>query len=347
MDPYFRYDAIRQRLRVGPLRGHMDTFAQKLSEHGYAIDTGQRQLRTVSRLSQWMGRRGLQANDLDEQVLKRFLRHRRRYGCVQHTDPKSLALLLEHLREGGIADQRTPSVADDALGQVERDFEQYLLRERGLVATTIANYLRVARTFLTAHFDKETIELDRLRPLDVIRFVRRVAHQRPPSTAKNMVTGLRVFVRFLYVQGRTTVDLTSSVSTIPHRKLATLPLSLKTNEVESLLRSCDQMTAIGKRDYAVLCLLARLGLRAGEVVAMTLDDIDWHAGELTIRGKGKTRERLPLLEEVGQALVSYLREARPSCATRRLFVARGHLTTGLRDRRPCAGSWTKRSGDPG
>jgi site-specific recombinase XerD len=98
MDQYFRYDAIRQRLRVGPLSGYMDTFAQKLSEEGYAIDTGQRQLRTISRLSLWMSRRGLHANDFSEQVLEQFLRHRRRNGRVRHTDPKSLALLLEHLR---------------------------------------------------------------------------------------------------------------------------------------------------------------------------------------------------------------------------------------------------------
>ena len=320
MDQYFRYDAVRQRLRVGPLSGFLDTFAQKLSECGYAIDTGQRQLRTVSRLSQWMGRRGLQAHDLSEQVLKLFLADRRCQGRVQHTDPKGLGWFLEHIRQTGVVERTLPSFADDVLGLLERDFEHYLRRERGLAAATIVNYLRVPRTFLTAHFAKKAIDLHQLRPPDVIRFVRQLALQQPVPTAKYTLTGLRAFLRFLYVQGRTAIDLTASVPTIPNWKLATLPKSLKVPEIESLLRSCDRTTSVGKRDYAVLCLLARLGLRAGEIVAMTLDDIDWHAGDLTIRGKGQTRQRLPLLAEVGQALAIYLREVRLSCATRHLFV---------------------------
>ena len=124
MDHYFRYDAIRQRLRVGPLSGYLDTFAQKLSEYGYAIDTGQQQLRTVSRLSQWMGRRGLQAHDLSEQVLKRFLADRRRQGRLRHTDPKALGWFLEHLRQTGVVEPTLPCFADDVQGPLERDFER-------------------------------------------------------------------------------------------------------------------------------------------------------------------------------------------------------------------------------
>jgi integrase/recombinase XerD len=320
MKHYFRYEAIRQRLRVGPLRDYLDSFAQMLSGHGYAIDTGQRQLRTVSRLSQWMGRKGLQPHDLSEQILKRFLAHRRRQGRFRHTDPKALGWFLEHLRQTGVVEQTLPHCAESLPRPLECDFERYLLQERGLAAVTIGNYLRASRTFLTMHFNEDTVDPQQLHPCDVIRFVQRIAKLRPPGSAKFTLTGLRAFLRFLYVQGRTATDLTSSVPTIPHWKVTAIPKSLKVHEVESLLRSCDQTTMVGKRDYAVLCLLARLGLRAGEVAAMTLDDLDWHAGELTVRGKGKTRERLPLLAEVGQALAVYLREARPPCATRHLFV---------------------------
>jgi site-specific recombinase XerD len=320
MNHYFRYAAVRQRLHVGPLSGYLDAFARQLAEYGYAIDTGRQQLRMVSHLSLWMGRRGLQAHDLSEPVLNRFLADRRRQGHLRNTDPRALGWFLEHLRQMGIVERTPPLSTDGPRQALERDFERYLLQERGLAAVTISNYLRVARTFLEAHFHEEMADPQRLRPPDVIRFVHRIAQSRPPRSAKHTITGLRAFLRFLYVGARTATDLTPSVPTIPHWKVTAIPRSLKDHEVESLLRSCDRTTAVGKRDYAVLCLLARLGLRAGEVAAMALDDIDWRAGELTVRGKGGTRERLPLLAEVGQALAAYLREARPSCATRHLFA---------------------------
>jgi site-specific recombinase XerD len=320
MDYYFRYEAIRRHLRVGPLSGYLNAFARELSEYGYAIDTGQQQLRMVSHLSQWMVRQGLQVHDLSEPVLKRFLADRRRQGRLRNTDPRALGWFLEYLRRTGVVES-TPRLSTDGMrGALERDFERYLLQERGLAATTINNYLNVLREFLSAHFKEETFDPQRLRPPDIIRFVHRIAQSKPPSSAKFTITGLRAFLRFLYVQGSTATNLAASVPTIPYWKVTTIPRSLKADEVESLLRICDRTTKVGKRDYAVLCLLARLGLRAGEVVAMTLDDIDWRAGELTVRGKGSTRERLPLLAEVGQALAAYLREARPSCTTRHLFV---------------------------
>ena len=320
MDQYFCSDATRQRLRVGPLCDYFDSFALQLTELGYALDTGQQQLRAVARLSRWMARRRLRAEDLNEQVVEEFLQQRRRRGRVRHVEPRAFALLLGHLRQAGVVDRPAPSVEHDGLGQLQRDFERYLLQERGLAPATIGNYLRGSRTFLTTHFNQEVVDPQQLRPADVLRFVHRTAQVQPPRSAKLTITGLRAFLRFLYARGRTATDLAPSVPTIPHWKVTAIPRSLKAHEVESLLRACDRTTAVGKRDYAVLCLLARLGLRAGEVVAMTLDDIDWHAAELTVRGKGATQERLPLLAEVGLALAAYLREARPACAGRRLFV---------------------------
>jgi site-specific recombinase XerD len=320
VDPYFRYDAVCRRLRVGPLSDYIDTFAEILSDYGYAKDTGQQQLRAIARLSRWMSLHDLRAQDLDEEAVTRFLQGRRRQGLVRHIEPRTLALFLEHLRQAGVIGRPAPDSEENGLGRIQRDFERYLLHERGLAAATIINYLRITRTFLATHSGTGTFDPRRLCPADVIRFVQRIAQSQPPRSAKHTITGLRAFLRFLYVQGRTAADLAPSVPTIPHWKLTAIPGSLKGHEVESLLRSCDRTTTVGKRDYAVLCLLARLGLRAGEVAAMTLDDVDWRSGELTVRGKGRTLERLPLLAEVGQALAAYLREARPSCATRHLFV---------------------------
>ena len=207
MDHYFRYAAVRQRLRVGPLSGYLDAFARQLAEYGYAIDTGQQQLRMVSHLSQWMGRRGLQAHDLSEPVLKCFLADRRRQGHLRNTDPRAWGWFLEHLRPIGVV-ERTPSSPVDGMQEaLERDFERYLLQERGLAAATIGNYSKVARTSLTTHFHEEMVDPQRLRPPDVIRFVPRIARSQPPRSAKFTITGLRAFLRFLYVQGRTATDL--------------------------------------------------------------------------------------------------------------------------------------------
>ena len=129
-----------------------------------------------------------------------------------------------------------------------------------------------------------------------------------------MVTALRSFLRFLHQRGDITVDLAGAVPPVMHWRLSGLPKSLPAEQVESMLASCDQSTPVGRRDYAILLLLARLGLRAGEVVAMTLDDLDWEAGVVTVPGKGQRHERLPLPHDVGEALVNYLREDRPVCA---------------------------------
>src|SRR5262249_49212565 len=169
MDHYFRYAAIRQRLRVGPLSGYLDGFARQLSEYGYAIDTGRQQLRSISHLSQWMGCRDLQAHDLSEPVLNRFLADRRRPGRLRNTDPRALSWFLEHLRQMGVVERTPPLVTDGPQGALGRDFERYLLQERGLAAATVGNYLKVARTFLKAHFDEEMADPQRLRPPDVIR----------------------------------------------------------------------------------------------------------------------------------------------------------------------------------
>jgi integrase/recombinase XerD len=197
VDQYFRYEAVRQRLRVGPLSDSFDSFARKLSEHGYAIDSGQQQLRAVARLSRWMSRRRLRAQDLDEQVAAEFLRQRRRRGQLRNIEPKALALLLEHLRQDGVVARPAPCVPEGGLGLLQRDFERYLLHERGLAEATVGNYLGAARAFLSAHLNNGTVDPHQLSPADVIGFVRRIAQSRPPRSAKFTITGLRAFLRFL------------------------------------------------------------------------------------------------------------------------------------------------------
>ena len=135
-----------------------------------------------------------------------------------------------------------------------------------------------------------------------------------------MTTAFRSFFRFLFQKGELQADLAAALPTVAIGGCPPYPSTLTPKEVERVLKACNRHTAVGRRDYAILLLLARLGLRAGEVVALHLEDIDWRAGEIIVRGKGLFHDRMPLPADVGEALASYLRRDRPSCQTRRLFV---------------------------
>ena len=190
----------------------------------------------------------------------------------------------------------------------------------GLSPATLANYIPFVRHFLTVRFGKGPLELEQLQVYDVTGFVLNYAPRISPARAKLMVTALRSFFRFLQQRGELGMDLAAAVPTVANWRLSEVPKYLEPDQVEQLLHSCDQSTAVGQRDYTVLLLLARLGLRAGEVVHLNLDDIDCGSGLFTVQGKGGRASRLQLPVEVGEALASYLRYGRPTCATRRVFV---------------------------
>jgi len=195
-----------------------------------------------------------------------------------------------------------------------RSFEEYLEHERGLASATITTYRFVIRRFLAECFGTGLARPQTLVPADVSRFMLR--HGR---AARHMTPGLRSFFRFLLQRGVTKTDLTVCVFTVPRWRLASLPRYLALDKVKGLLRACDRTTPTGRRDYAILLLLAKLGLRAVEVVALELGDLNWRTGEIVVRGKGKVRDNLPLLQDVGAALAAYIRRDRRG-TTRRLFT---------------------------
>jgi site-specific recombinase XerD len=161
---------------------------------------------------------------------------------------------------------------------------------------------------------------DQLRPVDVRDFLLARVRRMIPKRAQYMGTALRSFLRFLFMRGEAQTDLSLAVPTVRQWRLARVPRYLSTSEVTRLLRTCDRSSSTGRRDHAVLLLLARLGLRANEVVALELDDVRWRQGEIIVRGKGLVRDRLPLVPDVGKALALYLRKDRPSSASRRAFL---------------------------
>lgn len=319
-EQYFTDPVAREHIYVGPLASCIDGFSARLASQGYAKSTAKEKLRLVADLSRWLHRGKLPVAALDERRVNQFLTYRRRDARVRHGDAATCRMLLRYLRDLGSIPPPTEAIDDSPLHRIARDFRRFLASERGLSPATLINYLPTVQRFLAERFGSETLRLDALCPHDIHRFILHHAQRVSRSRAKLMVTALRSFLHFLHQRGDTTTDLAEALPSVANWRLSELPKSLTPEQIERLLASCDPRTTLGQRDYAILLLLARLGLRAGEVVALTLDDLDWEAGTFIVRGKGNRQERLPLPHDVGEALVNYLCHGRPRCATRRLFV---------------------------
>lgn len=195
-----------------------------------------------------------------------------------------------------------------------------LRQERGLAPATLRNYLPAVRRFLQGRYRADAVMLKELTPKDGTKFLVQQARIYRVRCVQLMATALRSFFRFLRFRGDIEMDLAVSLPAVANRGWPDLPKYLSSQDVDRLLRSCDQTRAVGLRDYAMLLLMARLGLRAGELLTLTLDDIHWETGLITLWGKSHQQESLPIPKDVGEALVRYLKKGRPDCSTRRLFV---------------------------
>lgn len=312
--------AVVERRRAGVLGPYLDSFIAAVSELGYARSTVRERLWVLAEFERWLKRRRLTPVALDEQVLKQFLEKRRRQGRLRRSESRTVHHFLEHLREKGVVQLPEPTLDECPLSALQKRYEDYLHKERGLCPGTVARYWGYLQHFLVERFGRGPICLRKLVPDDVSGFVLRHARSGSPGTAKLMVTALRSFCRFLFRCGETERDLAGSIPTVAAWRLAEVPRYLEADDVERVLQACDRSTSVGRRDRAVILLLARLGLRAGEVIALELDDIDWRAGVIMVRGKGRYQDRLPLPPDVGEAVATYLRQDRPCCTTRRVFI---------------------------
>lgn len=311
---------VLQRLSAGPLRAHINAVGQQLSQQGYTSSSAQYTMRLLADLSSWLLRQALTVADCNEQLASEFLQDRYR-RCRPHLhDRAALRRLLEHLRDQGIIP--IPIVATETYDsdRLVGDFQHYLLEQRCLAPTTVDYYIKTIQSFLRERFSTQPLNVEALCPQDITDFMIQQARRYSSGRAKLFATALRSFFRFLLQRGAITHDLAQMVPTVPNWRLSTLPRFMKAEDVDCLLQTCDRTAPKGQRDYAILLLLARLGIRAGEVAALTLDDLDWEAGELLIHGKGARHDRLPLPHEVGEALAIYLRHGRPPSATRQVFI---------------------------
>lgn len=320
IENFYPNPIVVQRLQAGPLSAHIDTFAQQLFDEGYALWTVKYSVRLLADLTTWMQQQGLTITDLAELPVHTFFQNRYQIRCPHRDDQSILKKLLAYLRTEGIIAAPVKAVGDPAYASIVQAFRQYLVCQRNLAPSTIHYYLDTVVRFLSQRFGIQLPNLDALCAQDVTGFMLQQARRYSAGQTQLIATALRSFFRFLLQQALITNDLAQCVPTPARRRLSTLPRFISADDVEHLLHCVDQKTPEGRRNYAILQLLARLGLRAAEVAALTLNDLDWDAGEIIVRGKGGRYDRLPLPDEVGQALANYLRDGRPSCSTRRVFV---------------------------
>ena len=320
-------DPLRVRV-TGPLVLFVPGFAGELARLGYTAGSAGVQMGVVAHLSRWLAGEGLDAAGLTPQVVERFLAARRRAGYVKYLSPEALVPLLGYLRRvGAVPALPSPGPATAAEVLLGR-YRAYLASERGLAASTIGYYVAEARLFLERAGGLDLGGLAGLSAAGVGGFVAGQCRGRSTGSAKILVTALRSLLRFLVVDGVVAADLTGAVPAVAGWRGAGLPKALPAGHVMALVASCDRETPVGRRDFAVLMLLARLGLRACEVAALELDDISWRAGEVVIRGKGCREERLPLPADVGEALAGYLRGGRPSGSGSRAVFLRARAPAG-------------------
>ena len=304
----------------GPLASHVEGFCAALIRMGYTPRTARDHGYVLVHLSRWLAAERLQPSELTSSVVERFLGARRRAGYRRWRSARSLRPLLAYLGEVAGVPAWRPLAVEGPVDRLLDSYGRYLRVERRLAPSTVRSHEDVARRLLSRNAEGDRLDLDGLTAAEVTAFVLAQARLRSVGSMKALLSPLRSLLRFLFVAGMTPRDLTAAVPGIASPRLGALPKALDAATVAALLGSCDRATAVGRRDFAILTVLARLGLRAGEVAALRLDDIDWRAGELTVRGKGNRVDRLPLPADVGAAVVDYLRHGRPPSTCRAVFL---------------------------
>jgi site-specific recombinase XerD len=318
-EEYLGRSRLFRRLKSGPDGQLVEVYAARLAKDGLARHGTWRCLNLVGDLLSWIAGSRSKLTDLDERMVERYLRYRGGKQSIQPGDRAALKRWLSVLRDAG-------SIAPAALlpitsqDQIFEEFGDYLRRERGLAPKSIIRHQPFIRRFLHEVCPAGVGDLGRISQEEVIRYIERHARDWSAESGKAMCWSLRAFLRYLHHKGLNPLALAGCVPSIRQWKLASLPTYLSTAQVQKVLHGCDRATAMGRRDYAILVMLAKLGLRADEVATLTLDDVDWRSGEMLVRAKGRQRARMPIPPDVGAAVVAYLRDGRPKSSCRRLFL---------------------------
>lgn len=324
MEPTLKGAMALTRSATGPLSPHLPAYVRSLIDQRYAVVCARAKTWHATAFDGWLSTQGVDLADVQDVHVDEFIRrpYRPRSDCQalpRRHEPNAVRQLLGYLREHGLC-AAAPVVIVPA-DVLVASFAQYLRRERGLATATIGDYRTITRDFLVHRFGSECIDLGALLATDIIGFVQHQARRLSARGLKHVVTALRAFLRFAQYRGEIDEALISAVPAVAAWSTTPpLPRAISAEHARRVIESCDLSTVIGRRDRAVLLLLARLGLRGGEVITLLLEDIDWDAGRLCVRGKNGHQCLMPLPVDVGDAIAAYLQNGRPACADRHLFL---------------------------
>jgi len=308
----------------GPLVPYLDLFARELEEQGFKRKHLGPQIREAASFSQWLQSKQIAAEAITVEHAKCFFDETTRQPAAGNGERATLRRLLDFLNDLGVTHPAIKPIELTAIQRVIATFAAYLRQEQALSDNTLIQYCPFAERFLSECFGNRPVALATLRATDVIGFVKQQAAHLSPARAKAATIALRSFFRFLRCRGEIQIDLVAAVPTVPNWSMTGIPRAIAPEHLRAVFAHCPHDTPVGRRDYAILMLLARLGLRSCEIVALTLDSIDWEAGFIEVEGKGagkgKQKASLPLPGEVGEAIADYLQYGRPITSSRVLFL---------------------------
>lgn len=300
----------------GPLYPHVEGVRAALADRGYAPSSVLICERALGRLSGWLQQQNLEPSAVTPEVLARFV-HADRAGLpAPRGAVRGLAPVVAFLRAEGVvpAPQPTP------IALVLADFGVYLRVQRRLTPLTVVTRSDAVRRFLGWRAARGELDLPGLTVRDVHDFVLAEASRLRRGSINPALDAMRSFLRYLFATGATARDLSTSLPPVVAMRPPSLPRAVDRATLTAMLDGCDRRTPVGLRDFAILTIMSRLGLRANEIAAMRLDDLDWRAGEFVVHSKGGSTDRLPLPPDVGEALATYLREGRPATTSRAVFL---------------------------
>jgi site-specific recombinase XerD len=307
------------RRKSGVLTAEIEPYRQWLLEQGFTPATVRALLRNLSQLGVWLQEGGMTGTVIDAAWLDGLFAQRRALGRRGVPGRLGVSRLLAFLDERGLL-APIPPEQPTALEQLLAEFRGWLFQERNLSASTVLRYENTARRFLTEQALRDgVLRVSDLTGADVNAFLLRECARVSAGSAKGRVAELRSLLRFCYLRQLLPLRLGAAVPPVGGWRLASIPVIVSAADVTAVIDCCDPTTLQGSRNRAIMLLVARLGLRSIEVARLELDDIDWRRGELTVRGKARRQDRLPLPREVGEALSAYLVQRGELAGSRRVF----------------------------
>lgn len=316
-----RNDKVIEVAGTCPLGGYPEQFQKHLERQHYSADSIGGYIGCIRALGSQMRALNIGPEDLDPEMAMDLIAKSTRPSYRIKHDRFVVRSFFNFLTSLGTAAPSLESASDDSVrGLLKRDYEKYLRQQRGLSDRTIFHSWRLADRFLTFRFGKETGDLAEISAADIVAFLLQLTTRKPPLRDKTLSSHLRNFFRYLFKAGKTKANLALGIPSVAQRYGTRLPRHLSAEQVDTLVKAVRTENSTGRRNYAMVLLIARLGLRAPEIIAMQIDDLDWRSGEIIVRGKGSRHDRVPLPSEVGEALTDYIRLDRKT-ATRALFVS--------------------------